>query len=80
MQVFTHPARGRRDNVVSTSFRPSQRRRRYFSNKTPNDVSVERHQDVSVAHPQDVIKERRGNFSRERNNDVPLVRLQEVSD
>ena len=58
MQVYTLPARGRRDNVVSTSFCPSQRRRRCFSNETPNDVLVVHRQEVSVVRLHDVTQER----------------------
>ena len=77
--TLTHSARGRRDNVVATSFCPPKRRRRYVSNKTPNDFSVERIQDISVVRLQSVIKERHDNVLRVRNNDVPLVRLHNVS-
>ena len=42
----THPAKRRRGDVVTMSLCTSQRRRRYVSNETPNDVSVERRQDV----------------------------------
>ena len=64
-------ARGRRDDVVATSFCPSQQRRRYVLNQTPNDVSLERCQEVSVLRLQDIIKVRRDN--------VPLARLHDVS-
>ena len=74
-----HLARGGHEDVVATSFCPSQRRRRYVSNETPNDVSVKRRQDVPVVRLQDVIKERCDNVSRVRNNQVPLVRLHDVS-
>ena len=76
----TRPARRRRDDVVATSFSPSKQRRRYVSDETPNDVSMERRQDVLVVRLQDVIKKCRDNVSRVRNNDVPLVRLHNVSD
>ena len=36
------------EDVVATFFCPSQRRRKYVSNETPNDVSVVSHQYVSV--------------------------------
>ena len=71
-KTHSHPARERRDDVVATPFCPSQRRRRYVSNETPNDVSVVRLPDV--------IKERGDNVSRVRNNDITLVRLHDVSD
>ena len=51
LSALTQPARGRRDNVVATSFCPSQRRGRYALNETPNDVSVERRQDLSDTSP-----------------------------
>ena len=75
----THPARGRCEDVVATSFCPFQQRRRYVSNETPNDVSVERRQDISVVRLHDVFKECRDNVSMVRNNDTPLVRLHGVS-
>ena len=59
------------EDVVATFFCPSQRRRKYVSNETPNDVSMVRLHDV--------IRERWDNVSRVRNNDVPLVRLRKVS-
>ena len=37
----------RRGNVVTASLCTSQWRRRYVPNETPNDVSLERRQDVS---------------------------------
>ena len=50
---------------------PTQRRRRYVPNETPNGVSMERHQDVSVVRLHDVLLEHR--------NDVAPVRLHDVS-
>ena len=76
----THPARGRRDDVVATYFCLPQQRGMYVSNETPNDVSVKRRQVVSVVRLQDVIKERRDNVSRVCNSDIPLARLHDVSD
>ena len=43
------------------------------SHDTPNEILVERRQDISVVRLPDVIKERRGSVSRVRNNDVRLV-------
>ena len=37
-----HPTTRRRGNVVTTSLCTSQWRRKYVSNETPNDVSMER--------------------------------------
>ena len=50
-----------------------------ISNETPNDVSVVRHQGVSVVRLHKVLLERRDDFSRGRNNDVLLLRLHDVS-
>ena len=65
----THPA---------TRSRTAQRRRRYASNETPNDVSVERRQDVSVVRLHDVLLVCRDHVSRGRNDDVSSVRLHNV--
>ena len=77
--MHTHPAMRRHGDVVTTSLCTSQRRRRYVSNETPNDVSVERHQDVSVVRLHDVLLACCGDVSRGRNDDVPSVRLHDVS-
>ena len=71
----SHPARRCQDDIVATSFRPSQLRWICVSNETPNDVSEERRQDVSVVRLYDVINEHRDNVSRVRDNNVPLARL-----
>ena len=78
-QKITHLATRHRSDVVTTSLWMSQRRRRYVSNETPNDVSVERRQNVSVVLLHDVLLERRDHVLRGRNNDVPSVRLHNVS-
>ena len=57
----------------------SQRHCRSLTNETPNDVSVECHQDLSVVRIHDVLLERRDEVLRRRNNDVPSVRLRNVS-
>ena len=75
----SHPATRRRSDVVRTSLRTSQGRRRYVSNETPNDISVERHQDISVLILHDILLERRDDVSRGRNNGVPSVRLLDLS-
>ena len=62
-----------------TSLCTSQRRRRYVSNESPNDVSVERCQDVSVVRLHNVLLVCCDDVSRRRNNDVPSVRLDNVS-
>ena len=41
-QEVSHPETRRRRDVVTTSLCMPHRRRRYVSNETPNDVSVER--------------------------------------
>ena len=46
--VITHPATGRYGKAVTTSLCTSQQRRRYVLNETPNNISVERRQYVSV--------------------------------
>ena len=75
----THPATRRRGNVVTTSLCTSQWRRRYVSNETPNNVSVERRQDVSVVHLHHVLLVCRDDVSWGRNDEVPSVRLHNVS-
>ena len=54
-----------------TSLCTSQWRRRYVPNEAPNDVSMERHQDVLVVHLPDILLERRNDVSKGRNKDVP---------
>ena len=77
---FPHPAKRRRENVVMTSLCTPQRRRRYVSNETPNDVSMKLHQDVSVVRIHDILLECRDNVSRGHNNAVSSVRLYDVSE
>ena len=67
-----------RQQVVTMSLCTSQRRRRYVSNETPNDVLMERCQDVSVVRLHNVLLESRDDVSRGRNSDVPSVRLKQV--
>ena len=62
-----------------TSHFTSQRLRRYVSNETPNNVSVERRQDVSVVGHHDVLLICRDDVSRGRNDDVPSVGLHDIS-
>ena len=76
--VPAHPATRRRTNVVTTSVWTSQRRRSYVSNETPNEVSVERRQEVSVVRLYDILWESRDDVSRGRNNDVPSMSLLDV--
>ena len=76
---MTQPAKRRRGDVVKTSLCTSQRRRRYVSNETPNDIPVERRQDVSVVRLHDVLLVCRDHVSRGRNDDVSSVRLHDVS-
>ena len=66
-----HSAIRRRGDVVTTSLCTSQQRRRYVPNKTPNGVSLEYRQGVSVVRLHDVLKG--------PNNDVSSVRLHNVS-
>ena len=74
-----HPATRRRSDVVMTSLCPSQGRHSYVSNEIPNNVSVELRQDVSVVRLHDILLERRGDVSRGLNNNIPSVRLLNVS-
>ena len=60
-------------------FHPATRRRSYVSNETLNEVSVERRQDVSVVRLHDILLERRDDVARGHNNDVPSLRLLDVS-
>ena len=62
----THLAKRRRGDVVKASLCTSQRRRRYISNVTPHDVSMERHQDVSVVRLHGILSERCDDVSRGR--------------
>ena len=77
MTPYFYPTRQK--DVVMTSACTSQRRRRYVSNETPNDVSVERRQDVSVVRLHNILLEGRDDVSKGLNNDVPSVRLLDVS-
>ena len=76
---FHHPTIRRRGDIVTTSLCTSQWCCRYVSNETPNDFSVEHHQDVSVVRLHDVLLEHRDDVLRGRNNDVPSVRLHDVA-
>ena len=66
-------------DVITTSFCKSQPRCSYVSNESPNDVSVELCQDVSVVRLHDILLEHYGNVSRGCYNGVPSVRLLDVS-
>ena len=57
----------------------SQQRRRYVSNETSKDTSIENCQKVSVVRLNDVLLERCDEVSRKCNNDVPSERLHSVS-
>ena len=78
-QYFTHPTLRLRGDVATTSLCTSQQRRSYVLNETPNDVSMERRQDVSVMRLHDVLLERRNDVSKGRNNYVPSLYLHDVS-
>ena len=75
----THPTTRRRGDVVTTFLCTSQWRRRYVSNETPNNVSVERRENMSVVGLRGVLLICRDDVSWERNDDVPSVRLHDVS-
>ena len=53
--IITHPALRRCGDVAAMSLCTSQRRHRYVSNETPNDLSMERRQDFSVVRLYDVL-------------------------
>ena len=74
-----HPATRRPGDVVTTCLCTSQRRRSYVANETPNDVSMESRQDVSVVRLHNILLERCEDVLRERKNDVSSVRLHNVS-
>ena len=71
-------SRRRRGDVVTTSPCTSQWRHRYVSNETPNDLSVERCQDVSVVRLHYLLLERRDDVLRGHSNKVPPVRLHDI--
>ena len=75
----THPAIRRRRDVVTTSLCTSQRLRMYVPNKTLNDVSLERCQDLSMVLLHYVLLERCDDVLKGRNNDVPSVHLHDDS-
>ena len=77
--VATHSALRRRGDAAATSLCTSQRRRSYVPNETPNDISMERRQDVSVVRLHDVLLERHNDVSKGCNNDAPSLRLHDVS-
>ena len=68
-----------RGDIVTTSLCTSQQRCRYISNKTPNDLSVEHRKDISVVPLHNIILECRVDVSRGRNDNVPSVRLHNIS-
>ena len=61
----------RQKDVVTTTLCMSQQRRKYISNETLNEVSVERSQDVSVVRLHSVLLKWCDYISRRRYNDVP---------
>ena len=75
----SHLATKRRDDVLMTSLCTLQWRRRYVSNETPNNVSMERRQDVSMVCLHDILLERCDGASKGRNNDVSSVRFRDVT-
>ena len=80
MKQVPHTALRRCGDVVTTSLCTSQQHRRQVPNETPNDVSMERHQDVSVGRIHDVFLECGNDVSKGHNNDVLSVRLHDVSE
>ena len=79
LEQLLHPAIRPCGEVVTTSLCTQQQRLRNVSNETPNNVSLERRQDVSVVDFHDVLLERRDNVLKGHNNDVPSVRSKQVS-
>ena len=77
--IEIHQATGCHGDVVMTSLCTSQRRRRYVSIETPNEVSMERRQDVSVVRLHDVLLVCCDDVSRGRNDNVQSVRLHDIS-
>ena len=71
----THPAIRRRGDVVTTSLCSSQRHCIYVRNETPNDVSLQHRQDVSMVRLHYVLLERCDDVLKGLNNDVPSVHL-----
>ena len=57
-ELMSHPALRRRVDIAATSLCTSQQCRRYVSNETPNDVSMEHGQDLSVVRLCDLLLER----------------------
>ena len=74
-----HPETRRHGEVIMTSFCTSQRRHRYVSNETPNDVSVERHQNVSGVRLHYVNLQCHDEVLKKRNDDDSSVRLHDPS-
>ena len=58
----------------------SQQRHRYVSNETPNNVLLKRRQGFLVVRLHNVSLERCDDVSRGHNNDVPSVRLDDISE
>ena len=79
LSEYIHLATRRRSDVVTTSLCTYQWRHSYVSNETPNNISVESRQDVSVVRLYNILLERREVVSRGRSNDLPSVRLLNVS-
>ena len=73
---ISHPATRHRD-AVKTYLCTCQQRCRYVSNETPNYVSMERRQGVSVVSLHDVLLKRRNDVSVGLK-EVRSVRLQDV--
>ena len=79
MSSTSHSALKRRGDIATTSLRTSQQRRRYISNETPNDISMEVRQEVSVVRLHHVLLERRSDVSKGCNNKVPSLRRHDFS-
>ena len=79
IKEIAHPETRRPGDVVATSLCTYQWRHSYIPNETPNDISVERRQDVSMVLLHDVLLVCRDDVSWGRNDDVPSIRLHDVS-
>ena len=75
----SHLAIKRCGDIITRSLHTSQQHHRYMSNETPNFVSMERRQGVSVVRLHDVLTERCDDIFRVCNNEVPSVCLHDIS-
>ena len=79
LKETSHPTLRHRGNVATTSLCTSHWCRRYVSHETPNNVSMERRQDVSVIHLLHVLLERCNDVLKGRNIDIQSLHPHDVS-